>query len=358
MPTSYFQRLHATTATRLWINNPTTEETHWALAQGAVSCTTNPTFGANLIRREPAIALPIVDACCADHAGADAAEVADHVQQRLAQRLLTAFAPVHAASDGRDGWVSIQGNPHADGDADGIIGEARRYRQLGPNFIAKIPAIPSGLAAIETLLAEGVPVIATEMFSLAQTRSMVDLVRRVTRDTGRAPVCYLTHITGIYDDYLQAVVKRDGITLDPGILAKAGRIVCRAVYRYLKDAQYPGILLGGGARQAYHFSDLVGGDMHITINWSTAAELLETAPPINDSIAEPTDERVLAELHDKLPDFRRAYDPDGLHEEEYAEFGPVQHFHNQFICGWDELVQTVSSRRPSAATPQTKERRP
>ena len=41
---SYFLRVKKQTPTRLWINNPTTQEADKAIAAGAISCTTNPTY--------------------------------------------------------------------------------------------------------------------------------------------------------------------------------------------------------------------------------------------------------------------------------------------------------------------------
>ena len=51
MPENYFTKLKKETPTRLWINNPTVAEVRLALDHGAVSCTTNPTYGGNMIRR-------------------------------------------------------------------------------------------------------------------------------------------------------------------------------------------------------------------------------------------------------------------------------------------------------------------
>jgi len=129
------------------------------------------------------------------------------------------------------------------------------------------------------------------------------------------------------------------------VLDQAGLTAARKQYRLLNDRNYPGIILGGGARGTQHFTGLVGGAVHITINWSTAAEILEMDPAIENEMETQTDQSVIDELLDKLPDFRRAYLEDGLELEEYAGYGPVQHFRNQFIGGWDSLLETIRERR-------------
>lgn len=169
MAPTYFQKLKSTTNTRLWINNPTEREVELALEQGAVSCTTNPTYDANQIRRDPDAALALVDACLEAN---DDESAADIVQQRLAAGILKLVEPLYEQSGGKAGWVSIQGDPHNDKNAAVIKDEALRYRALGPNIIAKIPAIAAGLQAIEQLVAQNVPVFFTEVFGLPHTSAL------------------------------------------------------------------------------------------------------------------------------------------------------------------------------------------
>ena len=46
--------------------------------------------------------------------------------------------------------------------------------------------------------------------------------------------------------------------------------------------------IGGGARGLHHFTELVGGDVNLTINWvGTADALLEQNPPVISRIFNP-----------------------------------------------------------------------
>jgi len=78
------------------------------------------------------------------------------------------LAPVFEASGGDDGYVSLEVSPHLAYDTEGTIAEAERlWRTVNrPNLMIKVPATPEGIEAIERLIARGINVNATLMFSL------------------------------------------------------------------------------------------------------------------------------------------------------------------------------------------------
>ncbi|HWT80370.1 MAG TPA: transaldolase family protein [Candidatus Methylomirabilis sp.] len=343
MVENFFTKLKKETPTRLWINNPTVQEVKLSIDHGAVSCTTNPTYGANMIRRDGEFARAVIRECLKQ--SHDNNIVADLVQQRLVARVLEMFRPIYDASQAHDGYVSIQGDPRADTDPDHIVGEAFRYRALGPNFIAKIPATAAGLKAMEVLIDDGMPVIATEIFALSQMVAACEMYRRAVAVGGKRPAFYVTHITGIFDEHLKEYVNKQGIRISPAALAVAGAAVARRQYRIMRERGYDGIVLGGGARGTHHFTDFVGGEFHITINWSTAEEILALNPPVTNRISIETPPAVIAELEEKLPDFRKAWREGELAVDQFAEYGPVQRFRNQFIQGWTQMLDTIKEER-------------
>ncbi len=77
---------------------------------------------------------------------------------------------VYEATDGLDGYVSLEVSPDLAYDTDRTIAEARRlFAAIGrPNVLIKVPATPEGIPAIRALIAEGINVNVTLMFSLAQ----------------------------------------------------------------------------------------------------------------------------------------------------------------------------------------------
>lgn len=77
--------------------------------------------------------------------------------------------PVYEASDGLDGYVSIEVPPTIAHDTSATIEEARRYyEEIGrENVMIKIPGTDEGLPAVEQMLSEGISVNVTLLFSVA-----------------------------------------------------------------------------------------------------------------------------------------------------------------------------------------------
>lgn len=91
---------------------------------------------------------------------------------RMAADLLR---PIYDRTDGNDGFVSIEVNPRLAYDTDGSIAEAQRlWTEVDrPNVMVKVPATCEGLPAIEQLIANGINVNVTLMFSVAQYDDVV-----------------------------------------------------------------------------------------------------------------------------------------------------------------------------------------
>lgn len=79
-------------------------------------------------------------------------------------------------SNGLDGRVSIEVSPRLARDTAATIAEARRlHRAVGrPNVMVKVPATAEGLPAITTLVAEGLCINVTLIFSLARYEQVID----------------------------------------------------------------------------------------------------------------------------------------------------------------------------------------
>lgn len=75
--------------------------------------------------------------------------------------------PIHEASDGVDGWVSLEISPLLADDTGGTIAAAEKLHEQAqcPNLLVSIPANGAGLLAIEASIFSGVPVNATLLFS-------------------------------------------------------------------------------------------------------------------------------------------------------------------------------------------------
>jgi transaldolase len=78
------------------------------------------------------------------------------------------FRPVYEATDGADGFVSLEVSPRLAYDTAGSAAEARRLwgRVDRPNLMIKIPGTPEGLPAIEECLVAGINVNITLLFAV------------------------------------------------------------------------------------------------------------------------------------------------------------------------------------------------
>lgn len=335
MNNGYFQRVTSQTPTRFWINNPTPLEAERAIGEGAVGCTCNPSFCQKMLDHPNGneTAWRMLEQAVAEADNSSDAQII--LQRELARPLVECFLPLFHRNPARDGYVSLQGDPLRDDDPEVIIEESLDNRALAENVCVKVPVTAPGLKAIEALVAENVPINATEIFGVSQAISLMEVYSEASSRSGREPTIFLSHIAGIYDDYLKSYVREHRIDISPDVLWQAGLAVARKVYSVMQERRHPAIFIGGGARGTHHFTEMVGGDLVVTINWSgTADQLLDTNPPVVYRLFNPVPQRVIDELMEKLPDFRRGYLEDGLEVEEYEGFGPVQLFRDSFVKSW------------------------
>src|SRR5262249_852226 len=138
------------------------------------------------------------------------------------------FTPTYTKS-GEKGYVSIQGDPIHEDDPEVVIREGLENREVSPNICCKIPTTKSGLAAMEHLVGEDVPLNATAIFGVSQGIVLCETYIKVSRRTGRRPKLYVSHLAGIYDDHFRNVVKRDHIDISPNVLWQAGLAVAQAL---------------------------------------------------------------------------------------------------------------------------------
>ncbi len=90
------------------------------------------------------------------------------------------FRPIHDASGGRDGFASIEVSPTLADDAARSVaaGKALFARAERPNVLIKVPGTAAGLLAIEELIAAGIPVNVTLLFSRSQYRAAAEAYLR------------------------------------------------------------------------------------------------------------------------------------------------------------------------------------
>ncbi len=123
---------------------------------------------------------------------------------------------------GRDGFVSIEVNPHLAHDTDGTIAEVRRLWKAvdRPNVLIKIPGTQEGLPAIRRCLSEGINVNITLLFGLPRYRNVAEayigaLEDRVQRNESIDSIAsvasfFLSRIDVLVDPKLEDTMKGKG----------------------------------------------------------------------------------------------------------------------------------------------------
>lgn len=106
--------------------------------------------------------------------GKDNMAIYEALSQHDVQGAADEFQHLYEESDGKDGYVSLEVNPHLAYDTNGTIAEARRlWSALNrPNVLIKVPATIEGLQAIQQLISEGINVNVTLLFGLPRYRQV------------------------------------------------------------------------------------------------------------------------------------------------------------------------------------------
>ncbi|HKY09996.1 MAG TPA: bifunctional transaldolase/phosoglucose isomerase [Candidatus Binatia bacterium] len=120
--------------------------------------------------------------------------------------------PVYDDTRGDDGYVSLEVSPHLARDTQGTIAEAKRLRAAvdRPNLMIKVPATPEGIPAIEELIADGVNVNVTLMFSMrhyeAVARAYINGLQRAANPAAVASVAsfFVSRVDTVVDKALEA----------------------------------------------------------------------------------------------------------------------------------------------------------
>jgi transaldolase len=181
---------------------------------------------------------------------------------------------------------------------------------------------------------------------IGQAIKICEMYRKITLKTGNKPPIYYSLITGIYDEFLSKKIASNNIQINGNYVYMAGLIIAKKVYNITKGL-YPEVgFIGGGMRGLHHFTEMVGGDVCITMNWKGhAEELLNQSQPVVPRFFNPVPEKYLDALISHVPDFCKAYFENGLSVDEFEHFGPVAYFRDMFVTSWNNAIEFIEKRR-------------
>ncbi|WP_448627506.1 transaldolase family protein [Geodermatophilus sp. URMC 64] len=340
-------RMARETPTVLWNDSATPAELSAAIGWGAVGATCNPVIALAALRSDLPRWQRRIREYAEAHPTATESQIGWAMVEELSVEAAALLTDAFAEHAGRNGRLSVQTDPRLYRDTDALVAQAVAFDALAPNIIVKIPATQAGIRAMEEATYRGVSINATVSFTVPQAVAVAEAIERGLERreaegldvASMGPVC--TIMVGRLDDWLKAVAARDVVTVDPGILEWAGVAVFKQAYRIFRERGFRTRLLSAAFRNHMHWSQLVGGDVVISppFEWQVRlnASGIEPLPRIDD----PVDDAVVSTLCEKFPEFRRAYDQDGMTIGEFEGYGATRRTLRQFLAACADLEGVV-----------------
>ncbi len=336
-------RTVSTTSTDYWNDSCSIEELTYAISHGAVGATTNPNIVLNVLNKEMHLWEDRIRAIIAENPTWSESEVTWKLIEEMAVRGADLLQPTFERNSGRKGRLSIQTNPMFYRNCEAIVAQARHFAELAPNMQVKMPVTAAGVMAVEESTYHGINVNATVSFTVPQAIAVAEAVERgLNRRAAEGkdvsnmrPVC--TIMIGRTDDWMKVVAKRDGIHVDPVALDWAGIAVFKNAYRIWQERGYRVRLLAAAYRHLGHWSELIGGDVVLTIPYEWQLKINSSDIPVMARMQNAVEARLIDELYAKIPDFRRAYDPDGMKAAEFDSYGATVRTLRAFISAVHDL---------------------
>lgn len=347
MPQQFKSKLNQTVMqypTDYWNDSCSVEELTYAVDQGAVGATTNPNIVVNVLKKEMHLWQERIHQMIVENPTWSEVELTWKLIEEMAVHGASFLKPAFDRYQGKKGRLSIQTNPAFYRDAVAITSQAVHFNTLAPNMQVKIPVTEAGVTAIEEATFHGVSVNATVCFTVPQAVAVAGAIergldRRLASGGSIAemsPVC--TIMIGRTDDWMKVLVKKHAIDIDPAHLDWAGIACLKKAYGIFQQRGYHTRLLGAAYRHLGHWSELIGGDLVLTIPYEWQLKINACDIEVKERMSQPVNPLIVEALYQKIPDFRRAYDEDGMQPMEFTSYGATVRTLRAFISAAHELM--------------------
>jgi transaldolase len=341
-------RTVATTATDMWNDSCALDELEYAIANGAVGATANPTIVSDVWKKEPALWRAKTRELAQEHPAWTEVDLAWGIVEAMSTRSAPLLLPAFEHFGGRQGRISMQTNPTFWRTPDAMLAQGTHFDSLAPNIIVKFPATAAGIGVMEEATYRGVSVNCTVSFSVGQAVAAAEAVERGLRrreadglpTEQMGPV--ITIMVGRIEDWLRVLSERDGILANPVALPWSGVAVFKRAYGIFRERGFHARLLAAAIRHRLHWSEYIGGDVIITLPAVWQRRFNAAGLEVRPRMDVPVDPEIVAELAAHFPDFVRAYEPDGLPVSEFDRFGPTVRTLRAFIGSYHDLLHQVT----------------
>lgn len=341
-------RRTAATPTDIWNDSCAVDELTYAIEHGAVGATANPTIVHDVWRREPDRWRRRVAELAAERPHATEVDLAWAVVEEMSIAGARLLEPAFERFAGRQGRLSIQTNPTFWRSPKLMLEQGMQLASVARNIIVKFPATRAGIGVMEEATYRGVSVNATVSFSIAQAIAAAQAVERglVRREREGLPTAdmgpVITIMVGRLEDWLRAQAERDGIIVHPSALPFSGVAVFKRAYAIFRQRGYRARPLAAAIRHHLHWSEFIGGDVVITLPSAWQKRFNSSGVKVRERMDEPVEQGYIDELAAHFPDFRRAYEPDGLAIGQFDAYPPTIRTLRTFIGSYHDLLAAVT----------------
>jgi transaldolase len=338
----YLKWLSERTPTSWWHDSADPDEIKAGIENGAVGVTTNPVLIGNSLYSRPDVWDPLLSNISRE---LTREEKAEKIIRMITKKFASIFEPVYKKTGGRQGYVCAQVNPKKPGDAEMMLEMAKRLNSWAPNIAVKLPVTAAGLEALEECTAEGITITATVSFTVPQVIAIAERYRKGLTRAHKAGIkpgrCFAVIMVGRIDDYVRDVAMDSMAQVMESDIIQAGLAITKRACAIFKEKSYEAVLLPAGMRGTYHAVELAGADMIFSIHPKIQSMIEKVDEPWEERIQVPVSGDVIKRL-ETIPEFVRAYEPEGMKPEEFITYGVVQRTLSQFVVGGWNLIEGYS----------------
>ena len=333
--------------TDYWNDSCSDMELKYAIQNGAVGATANPTIVHTVLKQEMHLWEDRIGTLISENPLWSETEISWNLIEEMSAHGASLLRPIYEKYKGKKGRLSIQTDPAFYRNAEAITEQAVHFNTLAPNMIVKIPVTKAGIKAIEEATYRGVSINATVSFTVPQAIAVAEAVERgLNRRTtdgqtidAMAPVC--TIMVGRTDDWMKVLAKRDEIGIEPAYLDWAGIACMKKAYEIYRQRGYRTRLLVAAYRHLGHWSEFIGGELIVSLPYEWQLKANDSDIEVCERMSHPVDPKIIAAMYEKIRDFRRAYDENGMTVEEFDNYGATIRTLRGFIASAHDLMGEV-----------------
>ena len=348
--TEFKSKLHQTVSTSptdYWNDSCSVQELTYAIENGAVGATTNPTIVVNVLKKEMALWNDRIHQMITENSTWSESEITWKLIEEMAVVGANLLKPVYDREKGKKGRLSIQTNPTFYRNPRAIADHAVHFHTLAPNMQIKVPVTKAGIWAVEEATYQGASINATVCFTVPQAIAVAEAVerglnRRLAEDKSIAemsPVC--TIMVGRTDDWMKSYAKREEIQIEPQVMDWAGIACMKRAYQIFNERKFRTRLLAAAYRHLGHWSEFIGGDIILTIPYEWQLKINASDVEVKERMSNPVDPQIINEMMQKLPEFRKAYEPDGLTWDQFDTYGATVRTLRGFVGSYHEVQGVI-----------------